>query len=35
MIARIVSIFNDLLFSQPAATVPISCGVLSPGTPIE
>jgi hypothetical protein len=35
VIARIVSIFNDLLFPQPAATVTVSHGVLSPVTPIE
>jgi len=35
VIARIVSVFNDLLFAQPAATVTVSCGVLSPVTPIE
>jgi hypothetical protein len=35
MFARIVSIFNDLLFPQPVAVVTVSCGVLSPVTPIE
>jgi len=35
VIARIVSIFNDLLFPQPVAMVTVSYGVLSPVTPIE
>jgi hypothetical protein len=35
VIPGIVRIFNDLLSPLPAATVTVSCGVLSPVTPIE